>query len=116
MQPVLAKSRPRLSVLDLDRNAFIAQLASLLKAKKVDRAYIVGSYARQEAQLWSDVDLLIIHETDLPFIERPRFFADLCDLEIPFDILVYTPNEFAILEHDPTGFWRDTQRDRLQIA
>jgi len=116
MQPVLDKSRPRLSVLDLDRNTFIAALSDLLKAKNVLSAYIVGSYARQEAQPWSDVDLLIVCETELPFVERPRIFDELRDFGIPFDILVYTPNEFAVQEQEPTGFWRDTQRDRLRIV
>ena len=116
MPPVLEKSRPRLSVLDLDRDAFLAQLADLLKGKKVGSAYIVGSYARQEAQPWSDVDLLIVHDTETPFVERPRFFDELRDFGIPFDILVYTPSEFAALEEDPTGFWRATQRDRLRVV
>lgn len=116
MQPVLEKSRPILSVLDLDRSAFIAQLIGLLKEKCVERAYIVGSYARQEAKPWSDVDLLIVYETDIPFVERPRFFDELRDFGIPFDILVYTPSEFAALEQDPTAFWRATQHDRLRIV
>ena len=115
MPPVLEKSRPRLSVLDLDRNDLIAKLCALFKAKNVGSAYIVGSYARQEAQPWSDVDLLIVHETDLPFVERPRSFDELRDFGIHFDILVYTPAEFAVLEEAPTGFWRTTQRDRLRI-
>lgn len=116
MKPVLEKSRPRLSVIDLDRDTFIAQLSERLKAKNVRSAYIVGSFARQEAQPWSDVDLLIVHETEMPFVERPRIFDDLCDFGIPFDILVYTPHEFVALEQDPTGFWRATQHDRLRIV
>ncbi len=116
MPSVLEKSRPRLSVLDLDRDAFIAKLSDLLKAKNVQSAYVVGSYARQEAAPWSDVDLLIVHETAMPFVERPRIFDDLRDFGIPFDILVYTPSEFATLEQDPTGFWRSTQQDRLRIV
>lgn len=116
MEPVLFKSRPRLSVLDLDRNDFIDQLSCYLKAKEIKRAYIVGSYARQEASPWSDVDLLIVHETDLPFVERPRIFDGLRDFGIPIDILVYTPNEFVAQEQAPTSFWHSTQHDRLRIV
>jgi len=116
MPPVLDKSRPLLSVLDLERDAFIAKLSDLLKAKDVQSAYVVGSYARQQAEAWSDIDLLIVYETEMPFVERPRIFDELRDFGVPFDILVYTPNEFASLEQDPTGFWRSTKQDRLRIV
>ncbi|MBI3458359.1 MAG: nucleotidyltransferase domain-containing protein [Candidatus Rokubacteria bacterium] len=58
---------------------------------------VFGSRARDEALAESDLDLLIVSERfrGVPFIERAsRILADL-DLDIPADILCYTPEEFA---------------------
>lgn len=115
MQPLLAKSRPLLSVLDFDRQALITRISDLLKRKNVATAYLVGSFARQQATAWSDIDLIVVCEATEPFIERPRGFAELLDIGIPFDILVYTPTEFAALEQDPTSFWKTTQAERIRI-
>jgi len=116
IQSPLAKSRPLLSVLDFDRSALLSRITDILKRKNVAMAYLVGSYARQEATLWSDIDLIIVCDSTTPFIERPRVFAELLDIGIPFDILVYTPQEFASLEQDPTSFWKTTQAERLRIV
>ena len=116
MQPILAKSRPLISVLDFDRPTLIARITDLLRQKNVIMAYLVGSFARQEATAWSDIDLIIVRDATEPFIERPRAFAELFDIGIPFDILVYTPSEFAALEQDPTGFWKATRSERIRIV
>lgn len=117
LQPsILAKSRPLLSILDFDRQTLIASVVDLLKGKNVIMAYLVGSFARQEATSWSDIDLIVVCNTTVPFIERPRDFDELLDIGIPFDILVYTPMEFAALEEHPTSFWRATQSERIRIV
>jgi len=59
-----------------------------------DRVILFGSYARDEANENSDVDLLIIAESELPRFKRSR---DLYKLFRPYpfgmDLLVYTPRE-----------------------
>ena len=116
MQPLLAKSRPLISVLDFDRQTLITRIGELLRQKNVTMAFLVGSFARKEATLWSDIDVLVVCDTTAPFVERPREFAELLDIGIPFDILVYTPTEFTTLEHDPTSFWHATQAERIRIV
>ena len=77
-------------------------------AGRVRRAYFFGSFAADTMDNDSDIDLLLVRETDEPFIERPAAFFDMLDIVPTCDILVYTPDEFAALTRDPSaGFWQD---------
>lgn len=60
-----------------------------------DKIILFGSYANGTQNEESDLDLLIIQETDLP--PQKRGFdirMSLLGLMIPFDILIYTKTEF----------------------
>lgn len=57
------------------------------------RAILFGSYARGEADAWSDLDLLIVCETPRPWLERHCAFADVLDAFPGSDLLIYTPAE-----------------------
>jgi len=60
-----------------------------------DKIILFGSFARNEHTPDSDLDILIVKETDHSFVERQRTVRSLFDKQ-PFamDILVYTPAEF----------------------
>jgi len=51
---------------------------------------IIGSYARGDFNFWSDIDILLIAETNRPMLER------LNDIDYPagFEIIFITPREF----------------------
>lgn len=57
----------------------------------------------------SDVDLLLVKETSVPFWERVREFDDLYDLYPRLDVLVYTPEELAAQLKNPAGFWKSVK-------
>ncbi len=63
---------------------------------------LFGSHARGEAGPDSDLDLMVIKESDKPRIERygevRRLFRGM---GIGMDILVYTPDEFAQFQSVP---------------
>ena len=60
----------------------------------VKRAVAFGSYARGVAGARSDLDLVVVIETDLPRLERGRLLGDLCDaLPVSLDVLVSTRAE-----------------------
>jgi uncharacterized protein len=58
------------------------------------KVILFGSWARGEARVSSDLDLLIIKESSEPRFRRavPLYHA-LRDIMIQMDILVYTPSE-----------------------
>jgi len=112
---VLHKSRPSVSVKDFSLEEIVSFVRERLKGKGVEKAYIFGSVATNKTTHWSDIDILIVTHTTLPFIERPKEFLDLLDLGIPVDILVYTPREFKDLIKSNTGFWKGFKSTRLRI-
>jgi predicted nucleotidyltransferase len=63
-----------------------------------ERVYLFGSWARGEADDLSDLDIVVIKHTSAPFFERLRQVAELLPAELgSVDILVYTPEEFALM-------------------
>lgn len=66
----------------------------LVKALDPDEIVLFGSYAYGQPTPDSDVDLLIIMETDLPEIERYRMVSRvLRPRPFPLDVIVRTPRE-----------------------
>lgn len=81
------------------------QLHNLLRqrlAGRVHAAYLFGSYARTEADSMSDVDLVVVTPTELPFTERFTAFLDVIDAIGAIDLVVYTPSEWNA--HGTTAF------------
>jgi predicted nucleotidyltransferase len=65
-----------------------------------------GSYARGDAGVGSDLDLLVVvRESTLPF-ERRSATLDLESLPVPAEALVYTFVEWNALRRDRTRFSR----------
>ena len=68
----------------------------LVEAIDPDRIILFGSRARGDARPDSDVDLLIIKDSDEPGYRRSqRAYRALSDLGIPKDIIWRTPAEIA---------------------
>lgn len=66
-----------------------------LRQAGAERAVAFGSYARGDADGYSDLDLAVVLATDLPPLERSPLLPELLDaLPLATDLLVYTPEEF----------------------
>lgn len=59
-----------------------------------EQIILFGSLARGRIHNWSDIDLLIVEDTDKPFLQRLRSVRRLLRPQVGTDILVYTPEEF----------------------
>jgi predicted nucleotidyltransferase len=84
----------------------IKQVANRLgAAANADQVILFGSYARDEAREHSDVDLMIIAESDLPRFKRSRTLYKLLR-PYPFgmDLIVYTPQEIEQGKRSPVSF------------
>lgn len=63
-----------------------------------EKVILFGSVAQDEpAAEWTDLDLVIIQRTDLPFFQRLRRFHERFAPQVAMDVLIYTPEEFAKL-------------------
>ena len=64
------------------------------------RAYLVGSFAAGVVGPETELELVIIQETDEPFRRRADFWVAHIRPRIGMRFLVYTPEEFESFEDD----------------
>jgi predicted nucleotidyltransferase len=73
---------------------------------------LIGSYARGDATEHSDVDLVVVQETDLPRPKRSIPLYDAVkDFLHPVDIVVYTPAEVEEYGDLPNSFIQTALRE-----
>jgi len=83
----------------------ISKLIAALRPYQPERVYLFGSAAREEEDELSDLDLVVIKRTALPFFERLREVARLLPEGTGgVDVLVYTPEEFSRMQQDGNAF------------
>lgn len=70
----------------------------IIKEAQPDRVILFGSFSKDSATLDSDLDILVIKETDKrPIDRRIEIERLLPDRDRPLDIFVYTPKEISYL-------------------
>ncbi len=78
-------------------------------------AYI-GSYARGDWGVGSDIDLLVIVEhNDQPFHKRGLDF-DLSELPVPTDLLVYSLQEWRAMTREGSRFFRTASTEGVWLV
>ncbi len=95
-----ADTRPnaaRQALLEAELRRYLPLLREQYQAERV---VLFGSLASGEVGEWSDIDLVIIKETDRRFLDRAKDVLTLLDPLVGVDVLVYTPGEFAQLAQD----------------
>jgi predicted nucleotidyltransferase len=97
------------------RERLIEALRKKLKGR-AEAVYIFGSFAENRVSPGSDLDLILVVKTDLPFLLRGRVYEDLRELIPSLDLLIYTPEEFRMLTDHPTvGFWESVTQTMIRI-
>ena len=85
------------------------------KRPQVLRVGYLGSYARGDWGVGSDVDLLIIvNDTERSFLERAVEW-DATDLPVPADVLVYTESEWAAMREEDRRFVREAEQEGVWV-
>jgi predicted nucleotidyltransferase len=62
---------------------------------------LFGSVVRRTIGLTSDLDLLVIWDTPMGFLERTAFLYRRLNPRVPVDLFVYTPEEIRRLADHP---------------
>ncbi|ACX52948.1 DNA polymerase beta domain protein region [Ammonifex degensii KC4] len=101
------RRRKRLLLKELNR---IISFCPRLKFKKL---YVFGSLVRDEVTAGSDLDLLAVQETELPWLERLEVFFREVQPRVAVDILIYTPEELAELSSSRDFVRRILEEGRL---
>ena len=64
----------------------------------VQRISVFGSFARGRRDLFTDLDILVVMDTEMSLVDRLRFLYSRLALPVDLDILCYTPQEFESLK------------------
>ena len=103
-------AKARRYVLEVDEKILQAELGRMVDELKrdetVSKVIVFGSVATGEIHEWSDIDLVVVQETSLPFLERIRVLLQKLEPRVGVDLLVYTPEEFERLCRE-RSFFRD---------
>jgi predicted nucleotidyltransferase len=76
-------------------------LLPVFKKKKARKAYLFGSFAKGTQSRKSDVDLMIITETDKRFFDRYDDYEEIQRVlgDRSVDMLIYTSDELERISH-----------------
>ena len=84
----------------------------IVSAGNPDQIVLFGSRARLDSTEESDIDILVIEESDEPRYKRsPRYYSATCGTFPARDIVVWTPEEIQEWETVPNHFVTTAMRE-----
>lgn len=90
--------------------------AEPLQRAGAERAVAFGSYARGEADAYSDLDLVVVIPTELPRLSRGNLVTALIDaLPVATDPIVLTPAEYELGLERGIGIFDGIRREGVTI-
>lgn len=89
----------------------LKKMVARLAASGALRVVLYGSYARGDFNADSDVDLLILKETNERFIDRIASALAVTGARIPVEPIVYTPEEIEEMRARRSGLLADAERE-----
>lgn len=87
------EERAQLLRVELDRFVDIVS-----REMSPERIVLFGSFAQGDVHEWSDLDLVVVTETELPFMERQRLVIHRVRPIVTVDFFVYTPSEWEYMK------------------
>lgn len=92
------------------------RLAEDLPPLGVLQAYLVGDFASERIRPETELDLVIVHQTEQPFHRRADFFASHLRPAVGARYVVYTPGEFEELQHVDPVLIRARESGRMIVG
>ena len=71
-----------------------------------EKVILFGTLATGRINEWSDIDLVVVEQTELSLFQRLRRIRKLLQPRVGIDVMVYTPEEFNQLSAE-RPFFRD---------
>ncbi len=102
------------------REEFMEHLKSRIEEMQVAgllEVWLFGSIVREKdfSPGLSDIDMVVVMETDAPWAERTLPFDRLYEEISRLDLLVYTPQEWAIFLQSGNGFWEKLREEKIRL-
>lgn len=94
-------ARSRAAYVSLLKESLGRAVDTLSAIDEVERVSLFGSYVRGDADLFTDLDILVVMKTDRGFVDRLTRLYSLLALPVDLDLLCYTPQEFEALKDRP---------------
>jgi predicted nucleotidyltransferase len=79
----------------------LERIVQVLRQVGAQRIILFGSAAREDVAAWSDLDLIVVLHSDLPFIKRLGVLYERIEPRVGLDLLAYTPQEFDAIRERP---------------
>lgn len=92
----------------------LSRLCEELKNLGVERIILFGSTARNEIGLYSDIDLIVVLDSQESFLERIETIYKALRPRAAVDMVVYTPDEFAAVK-DRNPFLKQALQEGIVI-
>jgi len=83
----------------LDRE--LERIIRVLRQMEAQLIVLFGSVAREEIGACNDLDIIIVLDSDLPFIKRLGLLYERIQPRVGLDLLAYTPQEFERIRERP---------------
>jgi predicted nucleotidyltransferase len=103
-----------LSELDMIATDLIPKARDLLHAPADSIIGVFGSVARDALHPGSDLDVFVIHEEAGPWIDAWRAEVEEA-IEIPVNVLTFTPEEWGAAEDNAEGIVTEIQSDAIML-
>jgi len=92
-------------VKQVDESLLQEVVKRIVESVDPEKIILFGSYAYGEPHEGSDLDILVVMNSDLPRYKRSvPIYQALAGLLIPKDVLVYTPEEIEAWKDVPQAF------------
>lgn len=78
----------------MEKNELYQQIKAIFLKCHPEKIVLFGSWARGEEDLYSDIDLIIVLQSNKRFLDRLADLYEMWSLNRSVDILAYTPEEF----------------------
>lgn len=102
-------------MITISRQDRVAHIITSLEEYDPQQVILFGSGARGDEDEYSDLDLVIIKETQERFLDRLEKVYELVKPTFAMDVLVYTPQEFAEMQEQENPFIEMVMKEGVTI-